>query len=82
MVYIDQIEIQGSVFTGPAPGNYHRADFDRPKESINFCLLEPVKVHYYYSEGVNLSAIAKIAAGIVGAGFYGIAGYNVIKSEA
>jgi len=79
MTAIDRIEITGSVFTGPSPGNYHRASFDRPKTRISFSLLEPVEVPYYYSEGINNIVIANIAASIVGPGFYGIKTYREPK---
>ena len=32
----DRIEVTGSFFTGPAPGMYLRADFERPREPICF----------------------------------------------
>lgn len=81
MATIDRIEVSGSVFTGPAPGRYHSADFDRPKQSIRFSLLVKLDVPYYYADGINNLAVAKLAATVAGAGFYGVTGHRLIDSE-
>ena len=73
---IKQIEITGNRFTGPRPGNYHSADFDRPTERVAFCLLQPLEFPYYELDGINLSVIANTAGDITGPGFYGIKSYT------
>lgn len=78
MTIVDHIEVTGHVFTGPAPGNYHNAIFDRPREPISFSILQPVEVAYYHSEGINNIQISMLAAQIVGPGFYGIRNCRVI----
>lgn len=68
----DRIEVSGSVFIGPAPGTYHRADFDRPREVIRFSLLGAWNCEF--SSGPNLQVLANYCAKVTGErGFYGIA---------
>lgn len=67
----DRIEVSGRVFTGPALGTYHRADFDRPSEPISFSLLGAW--HCEFQSGPNLQALANYCGKIIGdAGFYGM----------
>lgn len=68
----DHIEVSGRVFTGPAPGTYHRADFDRPREPIRFSLLGTW--HCEFQSGPNLQALANYCGEVIGeGGFYGLA---------
>ena len=67
----DRIEVTGSFFTGPAPGTYLRADFERPRESVSFSLLGAW--HCQYASGPSLFALADMAGEILGIrGFYGL----------
>jgi hypothetical protein len=67
----DRIEVAGSFFTGPAPGAYLRADFERPTEPVSFSLLG--EWHCEYPGGPSLFALADMAANILGVGgFYGL----------
>lgn len=74
---IDRIEISGRVFTGPKPGNYINADFDRKSENISFSLIKPIEVPNFFIDGINNNFIAHIAASIAGPGFYGIETYRL-----
>lgn len=67
----DRIEVKGSVFVGPAPGTYHRADFDRAREPVHFSLLGTW--HCEFQSGPHLGALADYCGQIAGAGFYGLA---------
>lgn len=66
----DRIEVTGRRFTGPAPGAYLQADFDRPSEPIAFSLLGAY--HCEFPSGPNLLELADLATAIVGGGFYGL----------
>ena len=80
MTTIDRIEIIGKVFTGPRPGNYPRADFDRPREPVRFSLIAPINCPYYIIDGLNNLVVANAAAEIVGPGFYGANSYRVVDN--
>ncbi|AQH06199.1 hypothetical protein A9R05_45245 (plasmid) [Burkholderia sp. KK1] len=68
----DRIEVKGSIFTGPAKGTHLRADFDRPREPVSFCLLG--EWYCDYPSGPHLGVLANKAADILGAnGFFGLA---------
>lgn len=68
----DRIEVSARLFTGPRPGNYLRADFDRPTEPANFCILGAF--YCDFPSGPHLWEFASIAQEICGAdGFFGIA---------
>lgn len=66
----DRIEVAGRVFTGPPPGDYFRAVFERPSEPVRFCLLGTF--HCEYPSGPHLALLANRAAELVGDGFYGL----------
>ena len=67
----DRIEVTGSRFTGPAPGTYLRADFERPSEPVSFCLLGTWCCDF--QGGPHLGALANLAGEIVGGpGLYGM----------
>jgi hypothetical protein len=69
----DRIEVRGNVFTGPASGAHHRADFERPTEVIRFSLLGAW--HCAYQSGPDLAALADYCGDVTGrGGFYGLAG--------
>lgn len=71
MTKVHHVEVTGRVFTGPRPNNSLSADFQRPSERVNFCLLEPIEVPYYALDGLSNIVVANKAAEILGPGFYG-----------
>lgn len=66
----DRIEVAGRRCTGPAPGAYLQADFDRPSEPVAFSILGAFCCEF--RSGPNLRELADLAAEIVGGGFYGL----------
>ncbi|MBN3776914.1 hypothetical protein G3O06_04925 [Burkholderia sp. Ac-20345] len=74
----DRIEVTGGVFSGPPPGDYLMADFQRPREPVSFCLLG--EWYCDYPSGPHLGVLAHMVAEIVGGGgFYGLAGARRIS---
>lgn len=69
----DRIEVSARVFTGPAPGSYIRADFDRPSEPLRFSLLG--SFHCEYETGPHLLELAHYCEDVTGTpGIFGFIG--------
>jgi len=69
----DRIEVSASIFVGPRPGNYLRADFDRPQEKAPFSLLG--EFYCEFPSGPHLGELAGLASEVCGeGGFFGFKG--------
>ncbi len=74
----DRIEVRASVFTGPAKGTHHRADFERPTEELRFSLVGTW--HCEFPSGPHLGDFAAYCRGVTGRdGFYGLAGLRRVN---
>lgn len=76
----DRIEVSAVLFTGPRPGNYLRADFDRPTERVPFSILGAF--YCEFPSGPHLGELAALAHDVCGAdGFFGVASARRIDSR-
>ena len=75
----DRIEVSASIFVGPRPGDYLRADFDRPQEKAPFSLLG--EFYCEFPSGPLLGELAGLASDVCGqSGFFGFRSGRLLKA--